>query len=96
MMLWIVIFSFFTKEKPTFFQISCSAIVSSGVILLGLDVSLGWSLEKSNIVGVVINLVSSICSAFSAIFTRNLSRRIAKGEAIKMGILEVFTKKGNY
>ncbi|KAL9650447.1 hypothetical protein ABK040_004671 [Willaertia magna] len=88
--IWIIIFSFFFhSERPSLLQVLFALFVVTGSILLSLDIGLGWTIQKSNIVGVVINLASSLCTGMMYIAMRYVFKKMERQKELKMTILEM-------
>jgi len=87
---WITLLSFFLpKERPSLLQIIFTLIVTSGAILLSLDVGLGWSVHTKNIPAVLINLASAMCTGFMFPCMRWVVSRQDKNPELRMTIMEM-------
>ncbi|KAG2388144.1 hypothetical protein C9374_000994 [Naegleria lovaniensis] len=87
---WIILLSFLIRsERPTLLQVMFALIVTSGAILLSLDVGLGWSVHVSNIPAVVVNLASALCTGLMFVTMRFVVSRQEKYEHLRMNILEM-------
>lgn len=87
---WVVLLSFFLKnEKPTLLQIVFTLFIVSGATIISFKSAIdSWTINKDQIIGIIVNLVSAFCSGLQAVSLRSSVQKV-KLPPYNMSLLEI-------